>query len=65
MAKAYCPSCGVKMEYAGGGYWECPDCGDEEYKGYDEDGESTEEAMDEEDAELYRKSRGYDEDDNF
>lgn len=62
MAKEYCPSCGVKMDYIGGGNWECPDCGDELYTGYDEDGESTEECMDEDDAALYRKCRGNDED---
>lgn len=65
MAKEYCPSCAVEMDYVGGGNWECPDCGDELYTGYDEDGESTEESIDEEDAKLYRKCRGYDEDDNF
>ena len=65
MAREYCPSCGEEMDYVGGGNWECPECGDELYTGYDEDGESTEECIDEEDVALYRKCRGYDEDDNF
>ena len=56
MAREICP-CGEEMDYGGGGNWECPVCGDELYTGYDEDGESTEECMDADDAALYRKSR--------
>lgn len=44
MVEVYCP-CGCEMEYIGGGDWKCPECEEVLYKGFDEDGESTEESL--------------------
>lgn len=65
MAKEYCPSCGEEMDYIGGGEWECPECGDELYTGYDEDGESTEECISLDEAAQIWASHGCDEDYTF
>lgn len=64
MVEVYCP-CGCEMEYIGGGDWECPECGEVLYKGFDEDGESAEESLSRDDAAYIWRSRGRDEEDTF
>lgn len=54
--------CDETMYYEGSGYWKCPKCGREEYLGYDDEGESTEESLDRIDASLIYRSSGRDED---
>ena len=65
MVTEYCPVCGIEMYYIGGGYWKCSECGEVEYFGHDEDGESTEESLSADDASLIWGSRGKDEDYTF
>ena len=64
MAEVYCP-CGEEMHYVGGGNWKCSECGEVLYKGYDEDGESTEECISVDEAALIWASHGKDEDYTF
>lgn len=64
MVEVYCP-CGEQMDYIGGGNWECPECGEVLYEGYDEEGESTEESLSADEAALIWGSRGRDEEDTF
>lgn len=64
MVEVNCP-CGCEMDYIGNGEWECPECGEVLYTGYDDEGDSTAENLSREEAALIWRSRGMDEEDTF
>ena len=55
-----CPHCLIDLVYTGGGNWECPKCGWDNYFGVDEEGEDVSEALSDDEMEWLMDTRGED-----